>query len=61
MLTDAEVSILRDLGLASRLSDETKSAILSLVARGLVERDGDLFKLTALGLTALLEKGGSKP
>lgn len=60
MLTDAEVDVLRDLGLTSRLSDETRSAALALVARGFVEREGDLFKLTALGLQELMQKGGSR-
>ena len=58
MLTDAEVALLRDIGLASGLNEDN-AALLALVARGYLEKDGDLFKLTAMGLRALMEKGAS--
>ena len=50
MLTDAQIAVLRDIGPASKFSEEKKDAVLGLVARGYIERDGDLFKLTATGL-----------
>ena len=59
MLTDAQIAVLRDIGPASKFSEEKKDAVLGLVARGYIERDGDLFKLTATGLRALLDKGAS--
>ena len=59
MLPDAQIAVLRDIGLASRFSEEKRAAVVGLVARGYIERDGDLFKLTATGLRALLDKGAS--
>ena len=59
MLTDAQIAVLRDIGPAARFSEEKRTAVLGLIARGYIERDGDLFKLTATGLKALLDKGAS--
>ena len=59
MLTDAQIAVLRDIGPASKFSEEKKAAVLRLVVHGYIERDGDLFKLTAIGLRALLDKGTS--
>ena len=50
MLTDQQVAALRDLGLASSFDEKKKAEVLGLVARGYIERDGDLFRLTAMGL-----------
>jgi len=59
MLTDAQIAVLRDIGPASRFDDEKRVAVLGLIARGYIEKDGDLFKLTATGLKVLLEKGAA--
>lgn len=59
MLTDAQLAVLRDIGPASRFSEQKRAAVLEMVARGYIERDGDLFKLTTTGLRALLDKGMS--
>lgn len=56
MLTDRQMAVLRDLGPASSFSEEKKGAVLHLLTSGYIERDGDLFKLTAMGLQALLDQ-----
>ena len=43
MLTDAQISILCDIGQASSFDEEKKGEVLRLVVRGYVEEDGDLF------------------
>jgi hypothetical protein len=43
MLTDAQIAILCDIGQASSFDDEKRNEVLNLVARGYIERDGDLF------------------
>jgi hypothetical protein len=56
MLTDQQTAVLRDTGPASSLNDEKKAVVLDLILRGYLERDGDLFKLTAMGLKQLLDR-----
>jgi hypothetical protein len=56
MLSDAQMAVLRNIGPASQFSEKKKAAVLALTVSGYIERDGDLFRLTALGLKALLEK-----
>jgi hypothetical protein len=55
MLTDAQISILCDIGQASSL--EKKGEVLRLVVRGYVEKDGDLFKITPKGQKILTDRG----
>jgi hypothetical protein len=56
MLTDAQIAVLCDIGQASSF-DEDKSQVVRLIARGYVEKDGDLFKVTPLGERALTDRG----
>jgi hypothetical protein len=56
MLTEAQIALLRDVGMASKFSAEKKTEVLKLITQGYIERDGDLFRLTATGLRALLTK-----
>jgi hypothetical protein len=56
MLTDQQISVLRDTGPASSLNEEMKAVVLDLTLRGYLERDGDQFKLTAMGLKELLDR-----
>jgi hypothetical protein len=49
MLADAQIAILCDIGQASSFDEEKKGEVLSLVIRGYVEKDGDLFKVTPRG------------
>jgi hypothetical protein len=57
MLTDAQIAILCDIGQASSFDEEKKGEVLSLIVRGYVERDGDLFKITPRGEKVLTERG----
>lgn len=56
MLTDQQIAVLRDIGPASSFNQAKKTEVMDLVARGYIERDGDLFKLTAMGLKELLDR-----
>jgi hypothetical protein len=56
MLTDRQIAVLRDIGPASSFDQAKKEDVLDLLARGYIERDGDLCKLTAIGLKELLDR-----
>jgi len=56
MLTEQQIAVLRDIGLASSLDQAKKADVMDLLSRGYLERDGDLFKLTAMGLRELLDR-----
>ena len=56
MLTDRQITVLRDIGPASSFNQAKKADVLDLLASGYIERDGDLLKLTAMGLKALLDR-----
>jgi len=56
MLTDRQIAVLRDIGPASSFDDAKKAEVIDLIARGYLEKDGDLFKLTAMGLKELLDR-----
>ncbi len=56
MLTDLQIAVLRDIGPASSFNQAKKAEVMELLARGYIERDGDLFKLTAMGLKELLDR-----
>jgi hypothetical protein len=57
MLSDAQIAILCDIGQASSFDEEKRGDVLSLVVRGYVERDGDLFKITPRGQKVLSDRG----
>ena len=57
MLSDAQIAILCDIGQASSFHEEKRGDVLSLVVRGYVERDGDLFKITPRGQKVLSDRG----
>jgi hypothetical protein len=57
MLSDAQIAILCDIGQASSFDEEKRGDVLSLVVRGYVERDGDLFKITPRGQKVLTDRG----
>jgi hypothetical protein len=57
MLNDAQIAILCDIGQASSFDEEKSGDVLSLVVRGYVERDGDLFKITPRGQKVLTDRG----
>jgi hypothetical protein len=57
MLSDAQIAILCDIGQASSFDEEKRGDVLSLVVRGYVERDGDLFKITPRGQKVLADRG----
>jgi stage V sporulation protein SpoVS len=56
MLTDRQIAILREIGPAASFNQAKKADVMDLVARGYIERDGDLFKLTTRGLKEMLER-----
>jgi predicted transcriptional regulator len=55
MLRDDQLSILRDISQSVAFSDELHGKIGELIADGYVMKDGDLFELTAKGVTAVQE------
>jgi hypothetical protein len=57
MLTDTQIAILCDIGQASSFDEEKKDAVLKLIVRGYVEKDGDLFKITPRGQKVLSDRG----
>jgi hypothetical protein len=57
MLSDAQIAILCDIGQASSFDEEKRGDVLSLVVRGYLERDGDLFKITPRGQKVLADRG----
>jgi hypothetical protein len=57
LLTDAQIAVLCDLGQASSFNEEKKGQVLTMMARGYVERDGEFFKITPLGEKALADRG----
>jgi hypothetical protein len=57
MLTDEQIAVLCDLGQASFFNAEKKAEMLNLVARGYVEKDGDLFMITPRGEKILADRG----
>jgi hypothetical protein len=57
MLTDAHIAILCDIGQASSFDEEKQGQDVSLVVRGYVEREGDLFKITPRGAKVLTDWG----
>jgi hypothetical protein len=57
MLTDAQIAILCDIGQASSFNDEKQGQVMMMMARGYIERDGDLFKITPLGEKILTDRG----
>jgi len=48
MLTDRQIAVLRDIGPASSFNQAKRAEVMDLLVRGYLERDGDLFKLTAM-------------
>jgi hypothetical protein len=57
MLTDAQIAVLCDIGQASSFNDEKQGQVMMMMARGYIERDGDLFKITPLGEKILTDRG----
>jgi hypothetical protein len=52
-----QIAILCDIGQASSFDGEKKGEVLSLVVRGYVEKDGDMFKITTRGEKVLTDRG----
>lgn len=57
MLTDAQIATLCDIGQSIAFSDDRHGELFELIADGYVEKDGDLFKLTAKGEAAVVDRG----
>ena len=57
MLTDAQIAILCDLGQASSFDEDKKGEVVSLIVRGFIEKDGDIFKITPRGEKILTDRG----
>ncbi|MCK1383689.1 hypothetical protein [Bradyrhizobium sp. 21] len=55
MLRDEQLSILRDISQSIAFADDRHGKIGELIADGYVMKDGDLFELTAKGVTAVEE------
>ncbi|OAF06636.1 hypothetical protein AYJ54_19105 [Bradyrhizobium centrolobii] len=55
MLRDEQLSILRDISQSIAFSDDRHGKVGQLIADGYVMKDGDLFELTAKGVTAVEE------
>ncbi|WP_439370389.1 hypothetical protein [Bradyrhizobium sp. DASA03120] len=59
MLRDEQLSILRDISQSVAFADDRHGKISELIADGYVMKDGDLFELTAKGVTAVQEHAAS--
>jgi coproporphyrinogen III oxidase-like Fe-S oxidoreductase len=57
MLTDAQIAVLCDIGQSVAFSDDKHQELMRLIADGYVEKDGDTFRLTAKGETAVVDRG----
>jgi hypothetical protein len=57
MLTDAQIAILCDIGQASSFDYDKKDEVVSLIVRGFIEKDGDIFKITPRGEKILTDRG----
>ena len=55
MLRDEQLSILRDISQSIAFADDVHGEIGELIVEGYVTKDGDLFELTAKGVTAVEE------
>lgn len=55
MLRDDQLSILRDISQSVAFADDRHGKIGELIADGYVMKDGDLFELTAKGVSAVEE------
>lgn len=55
MLRDEHLTILRDISQSVAFADDRHGKIGELIAGGYVVKDGDLFELTAKGVTAVEE------
>ena len=55
MLRDEQLSILKDISQSVAFADDRHGKIGELIADGYVIKDGDLFELTAKGITAVEE------
>lgn len=55
MLRDEQLSILRDISQSVAFADDPQGKMGQLIADGYVMKDGDLFELTAKGVTAVEE------
>jgi hypothetical protein len=54
MLTDEQLSVLRDIGEGSSFfEEEKKHEVVNLLVRGYIERDGSLFRVSKAGEAAL--------
>ncbi|QIO31713.1 hypothetical protein [Bradyrhizobium sp. 1(2017)] len=59
MLRDEQLSILRDISQSVAFADDRQGKVGQLIADGYVMKDGDLFELTAKGVTAVEEHAAS--
>ncbi|MBR1133129.1 hypothetical protein [Bradyrhizobium iriomotense] len=59
MLRDEQLSILRDISQSVAFADDRHGKIGELIAAGYVMKDGDLYELTAKGVTAVEEHAAS--
>lgn len=57
MLTDAQIAILREIDNSVAFAGDDGGAVDHLVVEGYVEKDGDLYRLTAKGEKHLLDRG----
>lgn len=57
MLTDADIAVLCDIGQSVAFGDEKRDQLARLIVEGYVEKDGDIFKLTAKGESVVVGRG----
>ncbi|SFH89229.1 hypothetical protein [Bradyrhizobium sp. Gha] len=55
MLREEQLSILKDISQSVAFADDRNGKVGELIADGYVTKDGDLFELTAKGITAVEE------
>ncbi len=59
MLSDDQVAILKEIDNSIAFDDAKHGKVAELIIEGYVEKDGDLYRLTAKGENALLDRGAS--
>lgn len=57
MLSDSQISILRDIGQSIAFDGDQRGDVNDLVLEGLVFKDGDLYELTPKGLKYIEDLG----
>jgi hypothetical protein len=59
MLSDEQIAILCDIGQSIAFADDKHGEVQKLIIEGYVQKDGDLFALTAKGEKVIEDRGAA--